>query len=111
MYSLNGNAPEVYTGIKVDDDFKTKILDSKGRASRAPSSGAVSIMTISVIDALRQVSGVDVPVFLDTPGRSLDKHHKAGLLDYFWKSEGQQFLIFAQVENDCRKLLKNSKEG
>jgi DNA sulfur modification protein DndD len=53
------------------------------------------MMTISVIDALRRVSGIDAPVFLDTPGRSLDFKHKEELLNYFWKNEGHQFLIFA----------------
>jgi len=95
VFQRLNNAPEVYTGVRVDKDFKTEILNSKGRPARNPSSGAVSIMTISVIDALRHVSGLDVPVFLDTPGRSLDEHHKSKLLEYFWQTEGQQFLIFA----------------
>ena len=89
------NAPEVYTGISVDKEFKTKIRNSSGGYERKPSSGMVSMMTLSVIDALRQVSGIDAPVFLDTPGRSLDEKHKRELLEYFWKSQGHQFLIFA----------------
>ena len=52
-------------------------------------------MTMSVIDALRHVSGLDLPVFLDTPGRSLDQHHKSKLLEYFWQTDRHQFLIFA----------------
>lgn len=95
VFSRLNNAPEVYTRISVDKDFKTQILNSKGQPARNPSSGAISIMTMSVIDALRHVSGLDVPVFLDTPGRSLDEHHKERMLDYFWNSDGQQFLIFA----------------
>lgn len=89
------NSPEVYTGIKVDKNFRTQIRNSKGGFERSPSSGLTSMMTISVIDALRQVSGIDAPVFLDTPARSLDEEHKKDLLDYFWQSEGHQFLIFA----------------
>ena len=89
------NMPEVYTGISVDKNFRTKICNSKGGFERKPSSGLTSMMTISVLDALRQVSGLDAPVFLDTPGRSLDEEHKKELLDYFWQTEGHQFLIFA----------------
>jgi len=89
------NMPEVYTGINVDKNFRTKIRNSKGGFERKPSSGLTSMMTISVLDALRQVSGIDAPVFLDTPGRSLDEEHKKELLDYFWQTEGHQFLIFA----------------
>ena len=115
VFKRLNNAPEVYTGVRVDKEFKTEILNSKGRPARNPSSGAVSIMTISVIDALRHVSGLDLPVFLDTPGRSLDAHHKSKLLDYFWQTEGQQFLIFAHsgeyavdetVEKFAGKLAK-----
>ena len=95
VFRRMSNAPEVYTGIAVDGEFKTKIVNSSGRHERAPSSGMVSMMTLSVIDALRKVSGIDAPVFLDTPGRSLDQVHKQGLLDYFWQGSGSQFLIFA----------------
>ena len=89
------NAPDVYSGIKVDKDFKTQIRTSSGGLLRNPSTGQVSMMTISVIDALRKVSGINAPVFLDTPGRSLDETHKKELLKYFWMNEGHQFLIFA----------------
>ena len=89
------NAPDVYTNIRVDKGFKTDILNSKGGVSPNPSSGAIAIMTMSVIDALRHVSGMNIPVFLDTPGRSLDEQHKQNMLEYFWKTDGQQFLIFA----------------
>jgi len=111
VFAKLNNAPEVYTGIKVDKDFKTAILNTKGKAARKPSSGAVSIMTMSVIDALRHVSGMDLPVFLDTPGRSLDQHHKSKLLDYFWQTEGQQFLIFAHSGEYAVEETVNQFEG
>ncbi|MEK9731378.1 MAG: AAA family ATPase [Candidatus Poseidoniales archaeon] len=111
VFSRLNNAPEVYTSISVDKDFKTQILNSKGQPARNPSSGAISIMTMSVIDALRHVSGLDVPVFLDTPGRSLDEHHKERMLEYFWNSDSQQFLIFAHSgEYALEKTIKNYKE-
>jgi DNA sulfur modification protein DndD len=104
------NAPDVYTGIKVDKNFKTKIRNSKSGFERSPSSGMVSMMTISIIDALRQVSGIDAPVFLDTPGRSLDEKHKKELLEYFWQSEGHQFLIFAHSgEYGVEETVKDFK--
>ena len=95
VFKRLNNAPDVYTNIRVDKGFKTEILNSKGGVSPNPSSGAIAIMTMSVIDALRHVSGMSIPVFLDTPGRSLDEQHKQNMLEYFWKTEGQQFLIFA----------------
>jgi DNA sulfur modification protein DndD len=95
VFKRLNNAPDVYTSVRVDEGFKTAILNSMGGVSPNPSSGAIAIMTMSVIDALRQVSGMNIPVFLDTPGRSLDEMHKQNMLDYFWDIKGQQFLIFA----------------
>jgi len=54
-------------------------------------------MTLSIIDALRTVSRLDAPVFFDTPARSLDKDHKNGMLNYFWREDRSQFLIFAHT--------------
>jgi hypothetical protein len=73
------------------------------------------MMTLSIIDALRTVSRLDAPVFFDTPARSLDKDHKNGMLDYFWRKDRTQFLIFAHsgeftveeiVENDLASFRK-----
>ena len=72
-------------------------------------------MTLSIIDALRTVSRLDAPVFFDTPARSLDKDHKNGMLNYFWRKDRTQFLIFAHsgeftveeiVENDLASFRK-----
>ena len=71
------------------------VMRSKGGHMVNPSNRMVCMMTISVIDALRRVSNVEAPVFLDTPGRSLDYKHKEELLNYFWQNDGHQFLIFA----------------
>ena len=51
-------------------------------------------MTLCIIDALRQASGVEAPIFFDTPGRSLDADHKKSQLEYFWKLRDHQFVIF-----------------
>lgn len=90
------NAPETYSGVELDKEFRGRILRTDGRAVVRPSSGMKSIMTVSIIDALRKVSGLHAPVFFDTPGRSLDEHHKEEFLKHFWKADhGMQFLIFA----------------
>jgi len=105
------NAKGVFSGIHLDKDFKAKIKLSKGGFAVNPSSGMMSMMTISVIDALRRVSGIDAPVFLDTPGRSLDYKHKEELLNYFWKNEGHQFLIFAHSgEFDAQNTISTHSD-
>jgi len=89
------NAPETFSGIKLDKDFRASIRLRKGGVATSPSSGMESMMTISIIDGLRQVSGLKAPIFFDTPGRSLDEEHKNLMLEYFWRDHGQQFFIFA----------------
>ena len=101
------NAKDAFSGISLDRNFRSKIMRSKGGHMVNPSSGMVSMMTISVIDALRRVSNVEAPVFLDTPGRSLDYKHKEELLNYFWQNDGHQFLIFAHSgEFDTEETLQ-----
>ena len=109
------NAPEAFSGIKLNNQFKARIYGSDNRPVINPSSGMEVMMTLSIIDALRTVSRLDAPVFFDTPARSLDKDHKNGMLDYFWRKDRTQFLIFAHsgeftveeiVENDLASFRK-----
>ena len=51
-------------------------------------------MTLCVLDALRQTSRVEAPIFFDTPGRAQDEDHKKAQLEYFWKLRDHQFIIF-----------------
>lgn len=89
------NSPDTLSGIKLDKDFRASIRLRKGGVVTSPSSGQESMMTISIIDGLRQVSRLKAPIFFDTPGRSLDEEHKNLMLEYFWRDHGQQFFIFA----------------
>jgi len=89
------NASAQFDGIYLDDNFRARIKLRNGKFATGPSSGMKSMMTISIIDGLRRVSGLQAPIFFDTPGRSLDEKHKQAMLEYFWREHGQQFLIFA----------------
>jgi len=109
------NAPEAFSGIKLNKQFKARIYGTDNRPVINPSSGMEVMMTLSIIDALRTVSRLDAPVFFDTPARSLDKDHKNGMLNYFWRKDRTQFLIFAHsgeftveeiVENDLATFRK-----
>jgi len=91
------NAPDAFEGIRLNKQFKARIYGTDGRPVVGASSGMEVIMTLSIIDALRTVSRLDAPVFFDTPARSLDKDHKNGMLNYFWRADRSQFLIFAHT--------------
>ena len=91
------NAPDAFEGIRLNKQFKARIFGTDGRPVVGASSGMEVIMTLSIIDALRTVSRLDAPVFFDTPARSLDKDHKNGMLNYFWRADRSQFLIFAHT--------------
>jgi len=102
------NAQDAFEGIKLDKNFKARMYGSDGRPVIDPSSGMEVIMTLSIIDALRTVSGLNAPVFFDTPARSLDKDHKNGMLNYFWREDRSQFLIFAHSgEFTVEEILEN----
>jgi DNA sulfur modification protein DndD len=89
------NSPEVFSGIDLDNNFRARIKLRQGGFATGPSSGMTSMMTMSIIDGLRTVSGLNAPTFFDTPGRSLDDEHKKLMLEYFWRDHGKQFFIFA----------------
>ena len=89
------NAPDVFNGIELDEHFRAKIKLVRGRNVITDSSGMKAMKTLSVLDGLRQVSGLKAPTFFDTPGRSLDKTHRELMLKYFWRDHGRQFFIFA----------------
>ena len=91
------NAPDAFSGIRLNKQFKARMYGTDGRPVIGASSGMEVIMTLSIIDALRTVSGLEAPVFFDTPARSLDKDHKNGMLNYFWSDKRSQFLIFAHT--------------
>jgi DNA sulfur modification protein DndD len=91
------NAPDAFEGIRLNKQFKARMYGTDGRPVVGASSGMEVIMTLSIIDALRTVSRLDAPVFFDTPARSLDKDHKNGMLNYFWRADRSQFLIFAHT--------------
>lgn len=105
------NAKSTFSGIQVDENFRASIMLRSGRPATEPSSGMKSMMTVSIIDALRRVSRLRAPIFFDTPGRSLDEEHKQALLDYFWRDHGEQFLIFAHSgEYQIEKTLEDFGE-
>ena len=89
------NSPTVFNGIKLDNNFRASIKFKKGGTVVADSSGMNAMKTLSVIDALRSVSGLKAPFFFDPPGRSLSKSHKKLMLDYFSRESEEQFFIFA----------------
>ncbi len=88
------NAPGALTGVLIDSNFRARIRESSGKAIKAPSTGQEITMTLCVLDALRQTSRVEAPIFFDTPGRAQDEDHKKAQLEYFWKLRDHQFIIF-----------------
>jgi DNA sulfur modification protein DndD len=108
VFKQLSNAPDAFEGIRLNKQFKARIYGTDGRPVVGASSGMEVIMTLSIIDALRTVSRLDAPVFFDTPARSLDKDHKNGMLNYFWREDRSQFLIFAHTgEFTAEEILED----
>ena len=51
------------------------------------------MLAYSVLDALTTCSGIDFPLVIDTPGRSIDDEHLLRLYDYLFNSGKQVFLF------------------
>jgi len=88
------NKSKTYKGLKIYEDFQMAILDKKGRRD-AGSGGQWGLLAYSVLDALTTCSGIDFPLVIDTPGRSIDDEHLLRLYDYLFNC-GKQVLLFPE---------------
>ena len=112
-FKLLTNNPEGYDKLELNSGFGLKIIDSDGYVVPAPSPGALQVVAISLIDALRQTSDIDFPIIFDTPGASIDKEHRDNIIKHFWSKRDTQFIILAssgefrpdEVEKDNKELL------
>ena len=86
------NKSKTYKGLKIYEDFQMAILDKKGRRD-AGSGGQWGLLAYSVLDALTTCSGIDFPLVIDTPGRSIDDEHLLRLYDYLFNCGKQVFLF------------------
>lgn len=93
--------------ITIDDLYTMTFLDSErrpvGRASL--SSGLKQLAATALLWAMKDVSGLDMPVVIDTPLGRIDRANQDNMLiNYYPRLAGQVIILPTDTEIDARRL-------
>jgi DNA sulfur modification protein DndD len=92
--------------IQVDSHFRLHFLDREGEAVAMGNlaAGMKQLMATSLLWALKEVSGKNVPLVIDTPLARIDRGHQANLLTRYYPFAGEQVIVLpTDSELDERK--------
>jgi len=102
------NAPEVYTGIELDDRYRLhlKIKDQSTIPSweRGPSAGQSQVIAHSFISALNQFTAKEAPIIIDTPLARLDNIHAENIVRSY-PAMGKQVIVLYQPRELDERLI------
>jgi DNA sulfur modification protein DndD len=91
------NKKQTYRGLKIHTNFQVEILHKKkSRGAEAGSGGQSALMAYSILDALTKSSGIEFPMVVDTPARSIDKNNLSRLFDYLLLESKKQVIILPE---------------
>lgn len=110
FFSLIWN-PKEFKDILIDQDYNVSVLDKESRECIGTlSEGQRQVLALSFMAALKQVSGFDVPVIIDTPLGRISKEPKKNIANNLPNYlEGNQVIMLVTEEEyseDVRKRLK-----
>ena len=97
MFMSLTNKKKTYSGLRIHSDFQVEILHKKKkRGAEAGSGGQSALMAYSILDSLTRSSGIEFPMIVDTPARSIDSNNLERLFDYLLKESGKQVIILPE---------------
>jgi DNA sulfur modification protein DndD len=83
-----------YKKLNISENFQLSIINNKNKSDSA-SQGQWALVAYSILDALTTCSGIEFPMVIDTPGRSMDDVHFTNTLEYLLNSK-KQVIIFPE---------------
>jgi DNA sulfur modification protein DndD len=92
--------------IRVDDHFRLHFLDRNDDpiAMGSISAGMKQLMATALLWALKEVSGKEVPLVIDTPLARIDRGHQENLLTRYYPFAGEQVIVLpTDAELDAAK--------
>lgn len=94
--------------ILPERNFEVKIygLNNREKDKTKLSAGEKEIYAISLLWALVQVSGKQIPIVIDTPYGRLDSKHRANLAKHYFKKASHQVLLLSQDEEIVKEYYK-----
>lgn len=81
--------------IRVDDHFRLHFLDREDEsvAMGSLSAGMKQLAATALLWALKEVSGKEVPLAIDTPLARIDRGHQENLLTRYYPFAGEQVIV------------------
>jgi len=106
------NAPEVYTGIELDGEYRLhlKIKDQSTIPAweRGPSAGQSQVIAHSFIAALNKFTAKEAPIIIDTPLARLDDIHAEKIVKSY-PAMGKQVIVLYQPRELDERLIASIK--
>lgn len=104
--------PDLIKRVKIDSkNFDITLFgqDEQPVSKQILSAGEKQIFSISILWALRQLSGRPFPIVIDTPLGRLDSDHRKNLIENFFPFVSHQVLLFStdtEVDQEYFQALK-----
>lgn len=107
------NAPKLYQGIEITDEYELKIKTIGGTTrpvwDQSPSPGQSQIIATAYIAALNRYTAREAPVIIDTPIGRLDPIHKKNIIKYYPEIGPQVVILYQPSElspEDIKPIAK-----
>lgn len=109
VFTMLTNAPQIYQGIKLDEDYRLHIR-LKGDLTRPAweqeaSAGQSQIIAHSFISALNAFTAREAPIVIDTPLARLDTIHKDNVIRHYPKIGKQVIILYQPEELDSKSIV------
>lgn len=104
---------KTYIDVKIDGNYNFSVLDQEQRESLGTlSSGERESLALSFIAALNTVSGIDVPIIIDTPLARIDKEPRKDIAKniplYFKENQIILLVTSAEYTDYVKEALSNN---
>jgi DNA sulfur modification protein DndD len=99
-------AHKMISHIQVTADFELRYQNAEGQTLGIKnfSSGMKQLAATALLWALKEVSGKNIPLLIDTPLARIDREHQDNLLSQYYPKVGKQVIILpTNSELDARK--------
>lgn len=96
--------------IRVDETFGVHYLDAQERpvGTASISAGMTQLAATAILWGLKEVSGKDVPLVIDTPLARIDRGHQENLLNRYYPHAGGQVIILptdSEIDREKHTLI------
>ena len=90
-----------------DDVMDIQLIDQHGKVidkDTELSKGEQQLYATALLKALVDESGINFPVFIDSPLQKFDKEHSSNVIQQFYPSISEQVVLFPLLEKELSKM-------